>query len=687
MRLKVIRFLRLHFIIAILYLIIFSAKGVGGAQKRGGKYTVMAKKMDLGALRQQIMELQIDKELKHDLLEVINEKKHYGLVWEESSEEAWDEMQDKLPVFVEDATKRLDSAPEGSPNHVLIEADNLNALAALTYAYAGKIDVIYIDPPYNTGNKDFIYNDSFVDKEDGYRHSKWLSFMNRRLNIAKQLLSERGVIFISIDDNEQAQLKLLCDKYFGNSNFLGQLVLKTATDNNPSQINIEHEYMLCYCMFKCMQNNWKRQSKASKMILEKYRELRLFYDADNNTIQKELRKWIRTNKSSLTQVSHYNNVDSKGVYSSSSNSSNPHPGGYDYDIIHPLTGKACPKPSNGWRWPFVTFKKYDDMGEIKWGKDETTQPHVKKRIETSTEYLRTLIYEDNRGTTKELTDMFGGKKVFDNPKPYKVLTRILDFASSKDSTILDFFAGSGTTLHATMQLNSEDGGHRKCILVTNNENNICEKVTYERNKRVINGYTNQKGEEVPGLTHNNLRYYKTEFVPRDQSNFKSRRALMASLVDLLCIKNNIYKEQETFGGKKFKKNVLRYFKDEAGQMLVVLDERVVSIIIPMIAEVATKQNPLKVYVYSDGAYAYEDEFHKVMPVIELCAMPDAFLQALEGGTDILPKQKYSEAMMKEFQQNEALAMQNEEVVKEALSDDYDYVLKEKEDNVTNDIID
>ena len=126
----------------------------------------MAKKMDLGALRQQILELQIDKELKHDLLEVINEKKHYGLVWEESSEAAWDDMQDKLPVFVEDATKRLDSAPEGSPNHVLIEGDNLNALAALTYAYAGKIDVIYIDPPYNTGKDSFVYPDNFVMDED-----------------------------------------------------------------------------------------------------------------------------------------------------------------------------------------------------------------------------------------------------------------------------------------------------------------------------------------------------------------------------------------------------------------------------------------------------------------------------------------------------------------------------------------
>ena len=217
MRLKVIRFLRHHFIIAIQFLIIFSTKGVGGARKRGGMYTAMAKKMDLGALRQQILELQIDKELKHDLLEVINEKKHYGLVWEDSSEAAWDDMQDQLPVFVEDESKRLDSAPEGSPNHVLIEGDNLNALAALTYAYAGKIDVIYIDPPYNTGKDGFTYNDKIISHEDDYRFSKWLSFMKRRLRIAKRLLSDTGVLFISIDDYSFAQLKMLCDEIFENS--------------------------------------------------------------------------------------------------------------------------------------------------------------------------------------------------------------------------------------------------------------------------------------------------------------------------------------------------------------------------------------------------------------------------------------------------------------------------------------
>ena len=175
------------------------------------------------------------------------------------------------------------------------------------------------------------------------------------------------------------------------------------------------------------------------------------------------------------------------------------------------------------------------MGEIEWGKDETTQPHVKKRIETSTEYLRTLIYEDNRGTTKALSDIFENRKVFDNPKPCTVLSRIIDFSSNKESIILDFFAGSGTTLHATMQLNAEDGGNRRCILVTNNENGICENVTYERNKRVINGYTTPKGEEVAGLKDNTLRYYRTELLPRERSP-RNMRALMSAATDLLCIK-------------------------------------------------------------------------------------------------------------------------------------------------------
>ncbi len=705
MGLKVIRFLRHHFIIAIQFLIIFSTKGVGGARKRGGRYTVMAKKMDLGALRQQILELQIDKELKHDLLEVINEKRHYGLVWEESSEAAWNDMQDQLPVFVEDESKRLDSAPEGSPNHILIEGDNLNALAALTYAYAGKIDVIYIDPPYNTGNKDFIYNDSFVDKDDSFRHSKWLSFMDRRLRIAKKLLSEKGVMFISIDENEEAQLKMLCDKIYGENNHIATLPTIMNLKGNQDEFGFAgtHEYTHVYCLSRenCSigylpvedeeLDDWLSDDKgfykkganlkSTGVNAPKEKRPYLFYPILVNietkvvsTISKDEYVRIYDKELKLHDEVYLSQLQEK--YES-----------LGYTFLLPITGGK----GMSWRWGWQKVKEEADEIIVNInGIDVSLYKKQRPQLgDLPSKKPKSVFYrpEYSSGNGKaELVSVLG-ENLFGYPKPLNLIIDFLRISAFKDSTILDFFAGSGTTLHATMQLNSEDGGHRKCILVTNNENNICEKVTYERNKRVINGYTNQKGEEVPGLTRNNLRYYKTEFVPRDQSNFKSRRALMASLVDLLCIKNNIYQEQETFGGKKFKKNVLRYFKDEAGQMLVVLDERVVSIIIPMIAEVATRQNPLKVYVYSDGAYAYEDEFHKVMPVIELCAMPDAFLQALEGGTDILPKQKYSEDMMKEFQQNEALAMQNEEVVKEALSDDYDYVLKEKEDNVTNDIID
>lgn len=422
--------------------------------------------------------LQLDgltNEEKSELLGLLGKQKKYGLVWEDKPEDVEERLRDELLVLLEDTSKAIISDTPDAPNHILIEGDNLEALTTLAYTHEGKIDVIYIDPPYNTGKNDFVYNDRYVDSDDSYRHSKWLSFMGKRLRIAKQLLSDKGVIFISIDDNEQAPLKLLCDEIMGENNFIGQLILKTATDNNPSQINTEHEYMLCYAKSKINQGNWQRQSQAAKLLIAAGRDI-LASELSLPEMQKALRKWIKEHKDQLPQVTHYNNIDSKGVYSSSSNSSNPHPGGYNYDIFHPITHLACPKPANGWRWPESTFLAYDAEGEIEWGKDHTTQPHVKKRIETSMEYLRTLIYEDNRGTTKALMDIFNGEKRFDNPKPHNVLSRIIDFASSHDSTILDFFAGSGTTLHATMLLNDDDKGHRKCILVTNNENNIYEQL-------------------------------------------------------------------------------------------------------------------------------------------------------------------------------------------------------------------
>lgn len=567
------------------------------------------------------------------LLGLLNETKTYGLVWEDKPEDVEERLRDELPVLVEDKVKALTKGGPDAPNHILIEGDNLEALSTLAYTHAGKIDVIYIDPPYNTGKKDFVYNDTYIDTEDAYRHSKWLSFISRRLRIAKKLLTDRGVVFISIDDNEQADLKLLCDEIFGEYNFLGQLILKTATDNNPSQINTEHEYMLCYCKSKAMQGNWQRQSQAAKLLISVGKEL-LSKGIGLEEAQKQLRKWIKSNKELLPQVAHYNNIDSKGIYSSSGNSSNPHPGGYTYDIFHPQTQKPCPKPANGWRWPEETFLAYDREGEIEWGKDHTTQPHVKKRIETSMEYLRTLIYEDNRGTTKALADIFGGEKRFDNPKPQNVLSRVIDFASEKSDIILDFFAGSGTTLHSVMQLNAEDGGHRQCILCTNNENGICENVTYERNKRIINGYTKPNGEHVDGLHDNNLRYYRTDFVCRSRSTKNMRRLVQLS-TDMLCIKENLYTEQKQFAGMPTFKNIYRYFEQDDRKMLIIYDERYVDEIVNMIASVET-ETPIKVYVFSPSEDPWEANFEPVIDKVELCALPQAIYNTYKR---ILPKRR------------------------------------------------
>ena len=646
--------------------------------------------IDKAKLAERIRQLQeLTTEEKSSLLELLNTHKKYGLVWEEKEEEVEQQLQEQLPVLEEVVERKIvgtHSSPSAeehngraiarygstgeqtatenrqdscvpAPNHILIEGDNLHALTCLSYTHEGKIDVIYIDPPYNTGNKDFVYNDRFVDTEDAYRHSKWLSFMHKRLRIARRLLSPRGVIFISIDDNEQANLKLLCDEVFGEGNFEGQLILKTATDNNPSQINTEHEYMICYANNKSIQDNWQRTSQAAKLIIEKYNDLINSYGLDFEIIKRELRKWINANKANLPQVAHYNNVDEKGVYSSSSNSSNPHPGGYMYDIIHPITHLACPKPQNGWRWPLSTFQEYDRIGEIEWGIDEKTQPHVKKRIETSTEYLRTLIYEDNRGTTKALSDIFDGEKVFDNPKPDKILARIIDFASQKHSTILDFFAGSGTTLHAVMQLNKEDGGHRQCILVTNNENGICENVTYERNKRVINGYTTPKGEAVEGLKDNNLRYYRTAFVPRERTQH-NMRALVNAATDLLCIKENLYQEQDFFiDGKRVSKKVARRFSSEGfpsltpkdaipsvsykypysgAGMLIIYQEEFATQIAAEIAKTDFGGQKMKIYIFSPGRYAFDDTFAEVQDKVQLVALPAAIYDAYKR---ILPKKK------------------------------------------------
>jgi len=540
---------------------------------------------------------------RSSLIGLLRQHKKYGLVWEDKPEDVEERLREELSVLREVKDKAILSDDADAPNHILIEGDNLEALTALSYTHEGKIDVIYIDPPYNTGNKDFVYNDSFVDTEDSYRHSKWLSFMNKRLKIAKKLLSDKGVIFISIDDNEQANLKLLCDEVLGAKNCIGMEIWqkKKGGSNDSRHLATEHEYILFYAKSK-----------------EDLKEIYIPYEGE--------------------YLSRYKEIDEIGRFFWDTFKRKS---GKQYYAITCPDGTVLEKEENGepisWLRSEQRFLSDLQKGETRIIKiNGKWTVHFKQRMPEG--YKPRSIVVD-KGTTStgadEIKDIFNSNYVFSNPKPSSLVKYLIEFDNSKDSTILDFFAGSGTTLHATMQLNAEDGGHRQCILVTNNENNICEEVTYERNKRVINGYTTPKGVKVDGLQANTLRYYKTDYISRDRTQ-KNMRDLVAAATDLLCIKEDLYEEQKTFGRFKLKPQLARYFNNGNRHMLIIYREELIDEIAAEIKTLDFGKMRLKIYVFSPGRYAFNDNFREVEDKVELVALPAAIYDAYQK---VLPKRR------------------------------------------------
>lgn len=557
-----------------------------------------SKRIDRSALTELIRSIDgISNEQRADLLQLLKEQKRYGLVWEEHSEDVEEQLRENLPVLKEVCERRILSDDAESPNHILIEGDNLHALTALTYTHEGKVDVIYIDPPYNTGNKDFIYNDSFVDAEDGFRHSKWLSFMNKRLRMAKRLLSERGVIFISIDDNEQANLKLLCDEVFGEKNFQGHIHWRrrhNQPNDKTKMIGLVTEHILVY--------------------------------AKNYEVLKE----NGVGKIPITATFSNPDNDPKGPWASKPWKTGSDQTGTRYTIISPQ-GKVFDEE---WMGDFDTYNKYFSEGRIYFtnnGKGLPRKKYYKSEREEegqcATNWWSHEMFGHNQGANDLLTSIFGKKNIFSNPKPIELLKGIINVSlkDNQSSIILDFFAGSGTTLHATMQLNEEDGGKRQCILVTNNENNICEEVTYERNKRVIEGYTTPKGEQVEGLKNNNLRYYKIDFVDRD-SSVTAMKKLMVASTDLLCIKQNLYEEKDTFGSIILKPNIARYFNDGVKQMLIIYNTDAIESLVAEIEKMPEDTNIIT-YVFSTNNYPLNADFEDVADKVSLCALPAAINNA------------------------------------------------------------
>ena len=413
---------------------------------------------------------------------VSDREERYQFTWPDKSKAI---LLANAPVNAALRPCRKESVDFDNTKNLYIEGDNLDVLKCLKETYLHQVKMIYIDPPYNTGN-DFVYEDDFAESAEEYRsrsgqfdeqgnrlvtnaesngrfHTDWLNMIYPRLKVARDLLTEDGVIFISIDDNEVENLRKVCDEIFGQSNFTGCIVLQTATDNNPRQISTEHEYILCYCKNRQLQEPWFAESEKAKVILRKYDELKKKFGYDIASIQDELRVWIKANKEELKGVSHYDNVDAKGVFHDG-DIANTKFGGYRYDVIHPVTKKPCKIPEKGYRFPEATMKEMIANGDIMFGDDETTLIKPKKRLENAKDLLRTVIYEDGRSSTKTFETLMA-RDIFQNPKSTTVLGRLFNFVVSENDIVLDFFSGSASSAETVMRLNAKYNTNIKFILV------------------------------------------------------------------------------------------------------------------------------------------------------------------------------------------------------------------------------
>lgn len=432
-----------------------------------------------------------DEETLNNLSLIENEltKKKYGLIWEEHEERVDKELETQIPTFVDVTDKQIKECD--NKFNFLLEGDNLHSLYLLNKTHKGKIDLIIIDPPYNTGSKEFMYNDTYVDSEDGYRHSKWLSFMNKRLRLAKNLLSDKGFIYINIDQNEFSQLKLLCDEIFGESNYVNEIVWQKLS-----------------------------ASKAQSIFFSNLHEKILVYRKSENAIMKKLYMEVDENDKNYPYIE-----ETTGRKYGSFDFTQSGQGTAKYfgdKLLEPPKGKH-------WIWSQEKINEGMKNGTIIFTSNGL--PRVKRYLDNKKGNPIGDLWVNNGVNNLSANDK--ERVGFDTQKPLTMIQRILQ-TMPENITVLDFFAGSGTTGHGVLLQNTIDNGNRKFILCTNNENNICEEVTYKRL------YDLSKGEIKGRQIGFNLKYYKTSYVPRintDEENLSKN--LMVNIKNLIQLENGI----------------------------------------------------------------------------------------------------------------------------------------------------
>ena len=553
----------------------------------------------------------VDEETLTNLSMIENEltKKKYGLIWEEHEERVDKELETQIPTFEEVKDKEIISNPNDKFNF-LLEGDNLHSLYLLEKTHIGKIDLIYIDPPYNTGNNDFTYGDELLSKEDEFKHSKWLSFMEKRLNIAKQLLKDTGAIFVSIDDNELFGLKLLMDDIFGELNYQATItyVRKTSGKQDSTNFAKSTEYILVYSKT----GRWIcNKLEADERVTNRYNKIDLNGKAYREV---DLRKTgtgdSREDRPAMFYPFYYNESTKDFIVLNTENNEYKKNG---YIEIFPIKSDGS---EGRWRWGYETARnnldllipkimpKYKDEKKYTvYEKDYIDKKEEMRTVKEHTSWDRKEFNSDNAIT--DFTKLGFSNKDFSFPKSVELIKHIIKLSTNEDSLILDFFVGSGTTAQAVEEYNDEFGGNRHFILCTNNENSICDEVTYKRLTKVNYG--------TPKTTPHkfNLKYYRCTYIPRINTETENlHNNLLINIKNLIQLENGIEIDDNKIRVYLDEQNLDKFSNNQ--KELDICEKVYISsdILLTLEQEKIFENNNIEVYIIPE--YYFEDEIMEVM---------------------------------------------------------------------------